>query len=158
MQEWLERTRRLLLMEDVGNGVGSKSSRRLGLSQCGMDSGRAVLTDQFEQFADLTRQRTVTVCQRAQVGFGFGTEQSDESLLGLGAGGSRPLGEQLFFEAFRTQGLAAPPRAGIADDLVLLVVNGDTVRIRFDGEASADKARRDAIAIAVKTEAEIGVH
>ena len=94
----------------------------------------------------------------AQVGFGLGAEQSNEALLGLGAGCGRSLGKQLLFEAFRTQGLAAPPRAGIADDLVVLVVEGNAVRIGLDGEADSDKARRDAVAVTVKTEAEISVH
>ena len=49
-------------------------------------------------------------------------------------------------------------RAGISDDLVMLIVDGDGGSVGFDGEIAAHIARRHAVAVAIERQADIFVH
>src|SRR5207247_5167238 len=56
------------------------------------------------------------------------------------------------------EGMAPPPRAGIANDFLMLVVDGDGRRIRFHDEPAAHVTRRHTVAITVERQTEIFVH
>ena len=114
-------------MEIAGGGCWRCSRRRkrgrLGFVDGGGHGFRAILANEFEQFADLARQGAIGVGQAPQIDFRGRTQQGEQALLCAdrwAAGGSNSSVSNV-----RLQGLAAPPGARIADDLVLLVVDGD---------------------------------
>ena len=72
--------------------------------------------------------------------------------------GCRHLREQLSLETFSTEGLAAGPTARVANDFLILVIDGDRRGIRLNGEPVSDKTRRHAIAVAIKRQSEIFVN
>jgi hypothetical protein len=62
-----------------------------------------------------------------------------------------------FLEAVGAEGLAAPPRTRITDDLFHAVVDGDGTGIGFDDEAAANIALMDTVTVAIKRQAKIFV-
>jgi hypothetical protein len=89
------------------------------------------------------------VCGRA--------EQGNQPLLCGRAFRGRHLGADLFFETFGSEGLAALPGAGVAGDLLMLMVERDGRGIGFDGEFGSDVARRYAVAVTVEGQPDIFV-
>src|ERR1700730_9020366 len=65
----LRTARRPLLTQDVGNVIGSESAGRGGFFDSAGDILGTVLPDQFQQFGDLTTQRTVCIGHVAEISF-----------------------------------------------------------------------------------------
>jgi hypothetical protein len=65
---------------------------------------------------------------------------------------------QFGFETLGAQGLAPAPTAGIGNDFVHAVIDGDRTGIRLEGEAAADKAVGHTVAIAIELQAEVFVY
>ena len=65
---------------------------------------------------------------------------------------------EFFLKTFRSEGLSAWPGAGITDDLVKLIVNGEGGSIRFDDELVADIACGHAITVTIERQSEIFMH
>ena len=65
------------------------------------------------------------------------------------------LSEEFLFEALGTQGLAAPPGAGVSNDFPVLVIKRDRGSLRLDDEELAYQVWRGAVAIAVELQAKI---
>ena len=95
--------------------------------------------------------------QVAQVFRGAGAELGDQALLGARQMGRGALVEQFLLEALGPQRLTAPPAAGISDDLAMLVVDDQGLRIGFDSQPAADVAGRHTVTVAVELEAQIFV-
>ena len=62
----------------------------------------------------------------------------------------RQLGEQFFLKALGAEGLAALPTAGVGNDVLRLVVEGDGRSTGLEGEVAADIERRHTVAVAVE--------
>src|ERR1700678_2296968 len=89
---------------------------------------------------------------------GGGTEQGDEALLRRRTVGGGHLRVEFFLKAFRSEGLSALPGAGITDDLMMLIVDGDGRSVSLDGELVADITSGHAVAVAVEGETHIFMH
>src|ERR1700730_5990367 len=87
------------------------------------------------------------MCCRAQ--------HCDQAWLGSRSLGGGHLRMEFLFKAMRTEGLPAFPRAGIGDDLAMLIVDGDGGRVCFDGEFAAHIASRHAVPVAIEGETHI---
>ena len=135
-QGWLRTARRLLLAQDVGDIVGAESAGRGGL----FDGARPRPPDRtdgsVQQFArsggaasDPYRPCRADKPPRARANTGHRAIQ--EPLLRLRAARRGPLFGQYFFETLGSEGLAAPPRARIADDFLYAIIDGDGTENRL---------------------------
>src|SRR5439155_15259090 len=149
LQSRLNITAGLLVAEDVGDIAGAESPSGPSFLKSCSHRGRTIVTDEGEQLPHLPSQGPVGVGQTAQVLFGNWPEQRDHAMLCGRSLGSRHLSEQLFLETLDAEGMAPPPRAGIANDFLMLVVDGDGRRIRFHDEPAAHVTRRHTVAITV---------
>jgi len=70
----------------------------------------------------------------------------------------RELGEQFFLKTLATESLASLPAAGVRDDFLMLVIDGDGGRVGLDGEMAAEVARRYTVTVAVERESKIFVN
>ena len=152
--------RGLLLAQDVGNVIGAeRTGRGSFLDGVGHRFG-PVLADEFQQFGQLPRKCAIGIGDVAQISFqhGLGTEaieNREEALLR-----PRPFGRgtqvgQFGFESIGAQGLAPAPAAGIGDDFVDAVVDGDRTGIGLESEAAADIAGGHTVAVPIEVQAEI---
>jgi hypothetical protein len=85
-------------------------------------------------------------------------ENSAEALLRPRTFGCGTQVGQFGFESIGTQDLSPPPTAGIGDDFVDAVVDGDRTGIGLESEATADVAVGDTVAVAIEVQAEIFVN
>ena len=122
--------RRLLLAQDVGHVIGAECVGRGSFCDRVGHRFGSVLTDEFQQFGQLPRECAIGIGDVAQISFqhGLGTkaiQNRKETLLR-----PRPLGcgtevGQFGFESIGAQSLAPAPTAGIGDDFVGAVIDGD---------------------------------
>src|SRR5665213_2700128 len=113
-KRWLRTPRRVLPAEDVRDIVGSVSASIRGLSDCIGHIFRAVLTNQLQQFRDLTAERAVGVGHVAEIGFHGGAqthaiERIEQPLLSLRTPGRGSFVGQYFLVALRAECLAPAP-------------------------------------------------
>ena len=162
-KRWLRPAGRLLLAQDVGDIVGAEGAGRGGFFDGAGTSFGSVLPYQFQQFGDLAAQRPVGIGHVAQISLHKcsrtqAIERIEQPLLRLGASGRRPLLGEQFFKTIGSEGLAAPPRTRIADDLFHPIVDGDGTGVGLEGEPPADVAVGHAVAIAVERKPEVFMH
>src|SRR5271166_7070359 len=87
-----------------------------------------------------------------------GTQQCDEALLRRRTFGGSHLGVEFFLKALRSEGLSALPGAGITDDLMMLIVDGDGGSVPLDGELVAHITSGHAVPVAIEGETQIFMH
>src|SRR5271168_2070304 len=148
-KRWLFAAWTLLLPQNVGDVIGAESASGGGLVDGAGHGVGTVLTNEFKQFGDLTRQGAIAIGNVAEIGFQrrFGTEsveKGEQPVLGARPAGSRPELGQFGFESFGAQGLATAPRTRIADDLGHPIIDGDRTGVGLQGETAADEAMRHA--------------
>ena len=106
----------------------------------------------------MSGEGTVGISQSAQIEFTSWAEQAQQTLLSRRALRSRELGEQFFLETLATESLATLPAAGVRNNFLVLVIDGDGGRVGLDGEVAADVARRYTVTIAFEGKPEIFVN
>jgi len=104
----------VLLPQDVRDIVGSVSAGLRCGSDCVGHVFRAVLTNQFQQFRDLTAERAVGVGHVAEIRFHGGAqahavERIEQTLLRLRTPGRRPFFGEYFLVAVSAESLAPAP-------------------------------------------------
>jgi hypothetical protein len=152
--EWrLHRPWPLLLVQEIADVVGAEGAGGMGFVQSSRYGFRSILTNQIQQFSDLTAERAVRVRQALQVEFASGTEPGHEALLSGAALRGRPLGQELFLEPLRPEHLATLPAADVGNNLLMLVVESYRTGIGLHGKPAADVAWGRAVAIAVEGQA-----
>ena len=121
----------------------------------GPDRIRSVLADQLDKFTDLASERAVPPGQFPQVEFGRFTQLSDQLLLRRRPSSRRAILQQRFFETFGSQGLTPAPRAWVADDFPVAVLESDRLRVGLESQAFFDETLRCTVSIPIKTQAKI---
>ena len=61
--------RRLLLAQDIGNVIGTEGAGGRSLFNSGRHGFGSILTDEFQQFCELTGKRAVGIGNVTQIGF-----------------------------------------------------------------------------------------
>src|SRR5580700_12076482 len=89
---------------------------------------------------------------------GGGTEHGDEALLRRRTVGGGHLRVEFSLKTLRSEGLSALPGAGITDDLMMLIVDGDGGSVSLDGELVTHITSGHAVTVAVEGETHIFMH
>src|ERR1700682_2951569 len=86
---------------------------------------------------------------------GGGTQQCNEALLRRRTFGGGHFRVEFFLKALRSEGLSTLPGAGITDDLMMLIVDGDGRSVSLDGELVAHITSGHAVPVAIEGETQI---
>ena len=147
----------LLLAENVGDVVGAERACGMRLGKRGRYGFRSVFTNQ--ERAVRGPAATASGRYRRDVADKIlrRDRAADQALLFAERCAAAHLREEFLLKTLRAESLSALPAAGITDDLLMLVVDGDRGSVGFDGELVAHITRRHAVAVAVEGEPEIFV-